>query len=341
MKYIDSVDKRVLDYFNVLEPNFPEWLNDYIETKELLKQRYISVTCGTIYSDLFESEFFFSSLDHSVAVALIVWHFTHDKKQTLSGLFHDIATPVFKHCVDFLNGDYMTQESTEDLTSKIISSSKKIMDLLKRDNIKLEEVDDYHIYPVADNDTPKLSADRLEYSLSNALLTYKLSNIDEIKKIYNDVILDKDEEGTLELSFKSKETALEFVKITSKLSIIYRDDKTRYSMQLIADIIKKLNEDGLITKEDLYNKKESEIIEIIENSKYKEIFNIWKNAKNVKVSKEKPKNVYFVHHGAKIRYIDPLVNKRRISIISEEAKKEIDKNLSYDMDNYVYLDFNF
>lgn len=341
MKYIDSVDKRVLDYFNVLEPNFPEWLNDYIETKELLKQRYISMTCGTIYSDLFESEFFFSSLDHSVAVALIVWHFTHDKKQTLSGLFHDIATPVFKHCVDFLNGDYMTQESTEDLTSKIISSSKEIMDLLKRDNIKLEEVDDYHIYPVADNDTPKLSADRLEYSLSNALLTYKLSNIDDIKKIYNDVILDKDEEGTLELSFKSKATALEFVKITSKLSIIYRDDKTRYSMQLLADIIKKLNEDRLITKEDLYNMKESEVIEIIENSKYKDIFNIWKNAKNIKVSKEKTKNVYFVHHGAKIRYIDPLVNKRRISSISKEAKKEIDKNLSYDMNNYVYLDFNF
>ena len=341
MKYIDSVDKRVLDYFNVLEPNFPEWLNDYIETKELLKQRYISMTYGTIYSDLFESEFFFSSLDHSVAVALIVWHFTHDKKQTLSGLFHDIATPVFKHCVDFLNGDYMTQESTEDLTSKIISNSKEIMELLKRDNIKLEEVEDYHIYPVADNDTPKLSADRLEYSLSNALLTYKLSNIDEIKKIYNDVVLDKDEDGTLELSFKSKETALEFVKITSKLSIIYREDRTRYSMQLIADIIKKLNEDGLITKEDLYNKKESEIIEIIENSKYKEIFNIWKNAKNIKVSKEKPENVYFVHHGAKIRYIDPLVNKRRISSISKEAKKEIDKNLSYDMNNYVYLDFNF
>lgn len=341
MKYIDSVDKRVLDYFNVLEPSFPEWLNDYIETKELLKQKYISVTCGKIYSNLFEIDFFFSSLDHSVAVALIVWHFTHDKKQTLSGLFHDIATPVFKHCVDFLNGDYMTQESTEDLTSKIIGSSKEIMDLLKRDNIKLEEVDDYHIYPVADNDTPKLSADRLEYSLSNALLTYKLSNIDDIKKIYNDVILDKDEEGTLELSFKSKATALEFVKITSKLSIIYRDDKTRYSMQLLADIIKKLNEDRLITKEDLYNMKESEVIEIIENSKYKDIFNIWKNAKNIKVSKEKPENVYFVHHGAKIRYIDPLVNKKRISSISEEAKEEIDKNLSYDMNNYVYLDFNF
>lgn len=80
----------IRDYFNVLEPNFPEWLNDYIETKELLKQRYISVTCGKIYSNLFEIDFFFSSLDHSVAVALIVWHFTHDKKQTLSGLFPSI-----------------------------------------------------------------------------------------------------------------------------------------------------------------------------------------------------------------------------------------------------------
>ena len=118
-KYYDNVSEDIKNYFKILEPNFPIWLNEYIDTKELLSQQFISVTCGTIYSSLFESNFFFSSLDHSVAVALIVWHFTHDKKQTLSGLFHDIATPVFKHCVDFLNEDYMTQESTEDKTTEI------------------------------------------------------------------------------------------------------------------------------------------------------------------------------------------------------------------------------
>ena len=137
MNYIDTIDKRVKEYFNILEKDYPEWLNDYINTDALLKQQYISVTCGTIYSDLFESDFFYSSLDHAIAVALIIWHFTHDKKQTLSGLFHDIATPVFKHSVDFLNGDYMTQESTEDLTTTIITNSKEIMKLLKRDNIKI------------------------------------------------------------------------------------------------------------------------------------------------------------------------------------------------------------
>ena len=339
--YLNNLNKEVKEYFEILEPNFPEWLVDYIETKELLSQRYISVTCGTIYSDLFESDFFFSSLDHSVAVALIVWHFTRDKKQTLSGLFHDIATPAFKHCVDFLNGDYMTQESTEDLTTEIIKKSEEITKLLKRDGIEISEVDDYHIYPVADNDTPKLSADRLEYSLSNALFTYRLLNSESIREIYNDIEIQSNEEKEIELGFKTKKIAREFVKVTSRLSVIYREDRTRYSMQFIADILKRLSEENKITKEDLYKLKESEVIDIIESSQYKEIYHLWKNAKKVKTSTELPENVYSVHHGAKVRYIDPLFNGKRISKECKIAKKMIEDNLSYSMDNYVYLDFNF
>ena len=74
-------------------------------------------------------------------------------------------------------------------------------------------------------------------------------------------------------------------------------------MQFLADIIKRLNEENIITKADLYNLKEDEIIKIIEESKYSNIYNIWKKAKKVKISKERPNNVYYVHHGAKIRYI--------------------------------------
>lgn len=341
MNYLDKLDKKILEYFKMLEPDFPLWLIDYINTDALLKQQYISVTCGTIYSDLFPSKFFFSSLDHSISVALICWHFTHDKKITLSGLFHDIATPVFKHSIDFFNGDYINQESTEDLTTEIIKNSKQIMDLLNRDNIKLEEVSDYHIYPIADNDTPKLSSDRLEYTLSNALLTYELAELDQIKEIYQDIEIESNEDGIIELGFKTKKIAREFVRIMSNLSIIYMEHKTRYSMQFLADIIKKLSEENLIALDDLYNKKELEIIEIIENSKYKEVFNIWKKAKKVKVAEEKPLGLYYVNHGAKIRYIDPLVRGQRISSICKIANKNINKALFYDMNKYVYLDFNF
>lgn len=341
MNYIENIDERVKEYFEILEPDFPGWLNEYINTDILLKQQHISVTCGTIYSDLFESEFFFSSLDHSIAVALICWHFTHDKKVTLSGLFHDVATPVFKHCVDFLNGDYMSQESTEDLTTEIIQNSKQVMALLERDNIKLSEINDYHIYPIADNDTPKLSSDRLEYSLSNALFTYNLLELNDIKEIYNDIEIQINEDGIQELGFKNKKIAREFVKVTSRLSVIYREDRTRYSMQFLADIIKRLNEEKVITKPDLYNLKESDIIKIIENSKYANIYDIWKSAKKVRTSIEEPKDVYYVHHGAKTRYIDPLVEGKRISKICKIADKMIKKNLSFDMDKYVFLNFNF
>ena len=341
-KNIYKYNKQIEEYYKLLSDDIPDFIYEYVNTKELLKQQYISVSCSMIYTDLLKDGMYFSSLHHSIAVALIIWHFTHDKKQTLSGLFHDISTPAFKHCIDFLNGDYMNQESTEDLTETIIKNSSEIMNLLERDNIKLEEVCNYHIYPIADNDTPKLSADRLEYTLSNALYVYnEEKDINIIKEIYNDIYVGKDEKGNIELNFKTKKYARKFVSISSKLSVRYRKDEVRYSMQLIADIIKKLVEEKVITIDDLYIKKETDIIDIIKKSKYKEIYNKWEKAKKVKTSKEEPKNVYYVHHGAKIRYIDPLVNGERISNICKIAKNMIDKNLSYDMNNYVYLDFEF
>lgn len=340
MSYIDKVSKHVRDYFKVLASDFPEWLDEYINTEEMLKQQYISVTCGKIYSKMFDYEDY-SSLDHSIGVALIIWNFTHDKKQTLAGLFHDIATPAFKHCIDFLNGDYMMQESTEELTKKIIKDSKKIMSLLKRDKIDIDEVCDYHMYPIADNDTPMLSADRLEYSLSNDLIVFKNNSLEEISEIYNNIEIQNNEFGNIELGFKTKKIARKFVKITSKLSVCYRDDETRFFMQAIADILKKVSDEGLIKKDDLYKLKDIEVIDIVRKSNYGEILDKLLNANKINVSKEKPDDMYYVNHGAKVRYIDPLFNGKRISGECKIAKRMIDKNLSYDMTNYIYLDDSF
>ena len=46
-----------------------------------------------------------SRFDYSLTVALIVYSLTHDKKTTLAGLFHDIATPCFSHVIDYMNQD--------------------------------------------------------------------------------------------------------------------------------------------------------------------------------------------------------------------------------------------
>lgn len=332
------------EYLKILSNEIPDFLNDYINTPQMQKLAGISVSCGTYYTKLFDKMVWYSSLDHSIAVSLIVWNFTKDKKQTIAGLFHDIATPVFKHSIDFMNGDYKKQESTEELTTQIIRESKEIMSLLKRDGIKIEEVDNYHIYPIADNDTPMLSADRLEYTLSNGLGACKnIWNLEEVKKIYENIEIQKNEQGIEELGFKDIKIAEKFVKGMRILSNSYIDNKTKFSMQFLADIMKIMSSQNLITKKDLYELSEKEVIERIENCDYAEIsqkFDMWKNAHEIKESDEKVKDKYCVSIDAKIRYINPLVNGIRISEISEVAKEEIQKALEFKTKKYAYLDFD-
>ena len=270
--YFKNLDGQIKEYFKILSSEIPDFLDDYINTKEMQKQAGISVTCGTYYTKLFDKMIWYSGLDHSVAVSLIVWNFTKDKKQTLAGLFHDIATPVFKHSIDFMNGDYKKQESTEELTTQIISDSQEIMALLKRDGIKIEEINDYHIYPIADNDTPMLSADRLEYTLSNGFgVRKKVWNLNDIKEIYDNIEIQKNEQGIDELGFKDKTIAEKFVKGMRILSNSYIDNKTKLSMQFLADIMKNMSNQKLITKKELYELSEKEVIEKIENCTYDNI----------------------------------------------------------------------
>lgn len=349
-KYFENLNKQIKEYFKILSPEIPEFLEEYIETKEMQKQSGISVSCGTYYSKLFpEITLWYSSLDHSVAVALIIWNFTKNKKQTLSGLFHDIATPVFKHTIDFMNGDYEKQESTEELTTKIISNSKQIMQLLNKDGIKIEEVNDYHIYPIADNNTPKLSADRLEYTLSNGLGVRKqLWNLEEVRKIYQNIEIQKNEDGIEELGFKDKSIAENFIEKMSTLSISYMDNKTKLSMQFLSDIIKKMHDQNLISKNDLYNLSEKEIIQKIEkckNDNISENFKKWENTSKIYESENFQENKYCKSIKTKIRYINPLVNDNgkyvRIDKISEKSKQNIQKCINYKTKKYVYFDFEF
>ena len=86
--------------------------------------------------------------------------------------------------------------------------SKEIMSLLKKDGIQVEEIDNYHKYPIAE-----------------------------------------------------------------------------FSMQFLADVMKKMSDKNLITIHDLYEFSEKEIIEKIENCEEKNIaqcFKIWKNATQIK-----------------------------------------------------------
>ena len=348
MNYFDKLNDEVKAYFKILSPEFPEWLKDYINTKEMQRLENISLSCGMDYTNCFNIRYWYSNLDHSIGVALIVWNFTHDKKQTLAALFHDIASPTFKHCIDFMNGDSETQESTEEKTEEIIRNSKEIMNLLNRDNIKVEEVSDYHIYPIADNDTPRLSADRFEYTFSSGLTFHRIWELDKIKRIYDNIVILKNEEQKEELGFKDYRVCEEYIDIIHEIWPEWVSDRDRTCMQFLADIVTSMYIKGYITIDDLYKLSESEVIDKILNcndSYIRDAFRKFQDANKVFNSDTYLEDKYCISVKSKTRYIVPLTIYEdkivRINEVSEQAKEQIDNYLNMKFSKYTGFDFEF
>ena len=117
--------------------HIPSFLQPYLETDAMQRLKGIDMNCGVQLTSfpLFVNRKTVNRYTHSLITALLAWHFTADDKQTLACLFHDIATPVFSHTVDFVNGDYMNQESTEAGIAEILEKDAGIFTQLKKDGM--------------------------------------------------------------------------------------------------------------------------------------------------------------------------------------------------------------
>lgn len=330
-------------YYTILSAEIPNFLFDYINIPELKRINEIGINCGTDYTNLFHNLYFYSRLDHSIGVSLIIWNFTHDKKQTIAGLLHDIATPSFSHCIDFLHKDYMKQEATEIKTKEMIMSSKQLLYQLDRDDLSVEDIYEYKIYPIADNPSPKLSADRLEYTLSGGITFSQAWNLDEIHKIYSDLDVFINEEEQPELGFKTVEVAESFVHGASKMWYMFQSNKDKLVMQFWADIIKTLIAYHILHEDELYKLSESEIISLIQHCGINEIENAFASfqaSKFIYEGNEKPDNTYTVNIYTKKRYINPLVNGIRATDISNKVRKTIYDFINYQVPQYSWFDFH-
>lgn len=341
--YYEKISDKLKSYFKILSPEFPEWLNEYIDTPAMLRIGNTSIDCGCDYTSLMPKHEWYSNLDHSVGVALIIWNFTKDKKQTLAGLFHDISTPVFKHCIDFMNGDSEKQESIEEKTGEIIRNSKEIMALLNRDKISVEEVEEYKLYPIADNDLPKLSADRLEYNFCGAAFTRPVCELEDIKRYYNNLTVVKNEYGIDEIAFSDLKIAEEFIDTVSKVWPWWINDADRTVMQFVADMCMSLNKLGYLSINDLYTLSEKEVINKIKTCDpyLADCFKKFETATECYRSNKFIKDKYCVEVKSKRRYLNPLVVDERIYNLSESARNNIDRYMEIPNKGITYLNFNF
>ena len=300
-----------LEHYKNRLDGIPSFLQKYLNAPSISRLKRVGYFCGMDFAskDIYNFSEYISRYDHSLTVALMIYKLTGDKKATLAGLFHDIGTPCFSHVIDYMNGDYITQESTEEYTEKIILNDKELLKCLADDNINVDDVIDFKKYSLVDLDRPSLCSDRLDGIILTAMGWTKDISCDDINIIVDSMCVYKNENNVDEIGLNDENIVKRIVDINNLINVYCHSIEDNYMMNLLAEITKLGINNNLFSYDDLYYLTEDKLFDILNNCNIKEILELLYIFYNIKRSdipkKEMPK--------IKVRSIDPLCKGRRWS----------------------------
>lgn len=254
-------------------PNIPEFLNKYLTLSSLNRLKEVGYFCGMDYasSNIYNFKEYISRYMHSLSTSLLVYYLTKDKRCTLQALFHDISTPVFSHVIDYMNKDYIYQETTEEFTELILKSDKKLLEYLELDKIPLDNLVNFKFSTIVDSPRPKMCADRLDGIILNGSYWTKTLNEKDIFNIIKSTELYINEESIPEIGFNNITAYNKVVETNDLTNIEMHSNYDNYMMELLANITRHLINKEYIKYEDLYFLTENKIFELINNIEDKEI----------------------------------------------------------------------
>ncbi len=328
-------------YLNLfIDDEYPKFIDKYLTTDTLNRLKHVTQFCGCDYTNLYSPLFRYTRFDHSLVVAHMTWHFTHDKKETIMALFHDVGTPCFAHCIDYVLGDYLNQESSEKNIVDIINKDNKIQQFLQDDGLSIEVFNDYFNFHILENKSPQLCTDRLDGVLHTCYIWLHTHSLEQIKEVYDNIIILENETGNSEIGFKDITVAEKFVSMVYSYAKELQGNADKYVMKYISEVVKLAFKRDLISLEDLYIKREEDICNIFD--KY---FLSWKKfnkASSLVRTDTLPKNRFFISFETKKRNTIPLVytntGNKRVDLISDYAKELYDNIKSYKDTKYAYIE---
>ena len=342
----------ISEYHKILCPQRPQFLDRYLKLPLLKRLEGVGLLCGTDWTQLYKNRFYYSRLDHSLGVALIIWNFTHDKAQTIAGLLHDVSTPVFSHVSDFRKGDALTQTATEEDNLSLVRSDRELARLLQEDGLTIEQVEDYHKYPVADNEIPQLSADRLEYMYPSGMALDGSWTLDTIRQTYQNLRVLKNENGIDELGFTDADIALEYCRHFCMIGHILQLNENKLTLHMLGQIMNMAVKQGVLCEQDFMNKSEQEIMDKLEHmealrqaqgphqgplSELTRLYRTFRTMTHIEHTDAPlpPEDYFCVSLKVKQRYINPLVaDGKRLYDCSAQARTLIDDFLTYTDTSY-------
>jgi len=251
---------------------------------------------------LFYPEADTNRFEHSLGVYRILKEFGAALTEQIAGLLHDISHGVFSHVMDHLHGSVANEEYQDTLHQQYFKKNE-IAKVLEQYGIDSKEIGDLANWPLLDNQLPNICADRLQYTLADAVTINKIST-DEAFSLISGLTVENGQ-----FIFLSLAKAKDFAELSLWMCInFWHSDWGCYSFCLMSDILKKSIQEGVLSAGDLFSDDEKIVQKLnsCPNQEIKDLFNRLKLFKRECVFQNKGHYEYFKGM-TKFRVIDPLI----------------------------------
>lgn len=168
MQYDDELYGKV----DIIEPVLLDLMaSDAMQRTKRISQHGITALLGITPP--------FSRFDHSAGAMLLVRRLGGTVEEQIAALLHDISHTAFSHVIDFVFDDHGGQSYHEEKKEEVVANSD-IPAILRRHGKDWRAFMDEEDFPILEQPSPALCADRLDYFLRD-LEFLKLANHEEIR----------------------------------------------------------------------------------------------------------------------------------------------------------------
>jgi hypothetical protein len=250
--------------------------------------------------------------EHSLGVYWVLKQFGAVLEEKIAGLLHDISHGTFSHVMDHLYNRYEKEDYQESVNNKYFYTDISVV--LKKYNIDPMAVEDTKRWPLAENNLPDICADRLQYTLGDAITAGRI-NQNRARAIIDNLFIDNNI-----FVFLDSTIAKEFADLSLWMCThFWHSNWGVYSYNMLKKILVMAIKKNVLSKDD-FETDDDVVITKLENCNNKDIVEATKRLKYLDRSKviEDANDYDYIHKKSKMRVIDPLVKiDERIRRVSE------------------------
>jgi len=238
----------------------------------------------------------FNRYEHSVGVMLLLRILGASVQEQVAGLLHDVSHSSFSHVVDWVFGEGVNgKENFQDNFHDEYIKKTTIPKILKKHGLSIADVVNNPSHTLLESDLPDICADRVDYTLRETSTDKSGINIqkiiDSLKAFDNRIIFTSPEEA--------KTFAIQYLYLQKTN---WGSLEARMDFALLGDALKSALNLEIIHKDDLWEKDEEELLEILETSEDSKIQFCLKE-----LASKKPKVAEKRYSNKKVRFVDPLI----------------------------------